>query len=69
MEKYDLKHKVIIRKANPENHYNGYYEVPYKQYNENGDLVTDGTEDFSSDRLKTISSYEILEYTGSRTKS
>lgn len=68
IKKYDLKNKKVIKNATKENNYNGYYEVPYTEYRENGTIYSTGTEDFSSERLKTLKNYEIVEKTGEKTK-
>lgn len=68
MKKYDIKNKIVIRKATKENGYNGYYEVPYIEYRDDGSILCTGTEDFSSERLKTLKTYEIVEKTGEKTK-
>ena len=69
MKKYDIKNKITIRKATKENNFNGYYEVPYTEYREDGSILCTGTEDFSSERLKTLKTYEIVEKTGEKTKA
>ena len=69
MKKYDIKNKITIRKATKENNFNGYYEVPYTEYREDGSILCIGTEDFSSERLKTLKTYEIVEKTGEKTKA
>ena len=68
MKIYDLKKKVVIRPATKENGYNGYYEVPYIEYREDGSILCEGTEDFSGDRLKTLKTYEVVKQTGEKTK-
>lgn len=69
MKKYDIKNKITIKKATKENNFNGYYEVPYTEYREDGSILCTGTEDFSGERLKTLKTYEILEKTGEKTKA
>ena len=68
MKKYDIKNKITIRKATKENNFNGYYEVPYTEYREDGSILCTGTEDFSSERLKTLKTYEVVKQTGEKTK-
>ena len=69
MRKYNINNKITIRKATKENNFNGYYEVPYTEYREDGSILCEGTEDFSGDRLKTLKTYEIVEKTGEKTKA
>ena len=66
--KYDFKNKVTIREASKENNWNGYYEVPYIEYREDGTIYSIGTEDFSGDRLGEIKTYQVMEKTGEKTK-
>ena len=68
MKIYDLKKKVVIRPSTKENGYNGYFEVPYTEYREDGSILCEGTEDFSGDRLKTLKSYEVVKQTVEKTK-
>ena len=68
IKKYDLKNMVTIRPATKENGYNGYFEIPYTEYREDGTILCTGTEDFSSERLKEIKYFEIVEKTGEKTK-
>ena len=42
----------------------GYWEVEYKDIDENGQTINEGTEDFSSERLKTIKRYEVRAFEG-----
>ena len=65
---YDFKNKVTIREANKENNWNGYYEVPYVDYRENGTICNIGTEDFTSQSLHLIKIYDVMEKTGEKTK-
>lgn len=69
MKVYDLKKIVTIVKATKENHFNGYYEVSYTEYREDGSVLCQGTEDFSSERLKKLKTYEVVEQTGEKTKA
>ena len=69
MRKYNINNKITIRQATKENNFNGYYEVPYIEYREDGSILCEGTEDFSSERLKTLKTYEIVEKTGEKTKA
>lgn len=68
MRVYDLKKAVTIKKATKENGWNGYYEVPYVEYREDGTVCNMGTEDFSSERLNTLKVYEVVEKTGEKTR-
>lgn len=65
---YDFKNKVTIREANKENNWNGYYEVPYVDYREDGTICNIGTEDFTSQSLHLIKIYDVMEKTGEKTK-
>ena len=69
MRKYNINNKITIRQATKENNFNGYYEVPYIEYREDGSILCEGSEDFSSERLKTLKTYEIVEKTGEKTKA
>lgn len=69
MKEYDVKHKITIVKATKENGFNGYYEVPYTEYREDGTILCVGTEDFLGERLRTLKTYEIVEKTGEKTKA
>ena len=68
MRIYDTKKAVTITPATKENGYNGYYEVPYTEYREDGTIKCTGTEDFSGERLRTLKTYEVVEQTGEKTK-
>lgn len=69
MRVYNLNKMVVIRKATRENKYkDGYYEVPYVEYREDGSIKCEGTEDFSSERIKTLKNYEVVKQTGEKTK-
>lgn len=46
----------------------GYFEVPYVEYRENGTIYCEGTEDFSLERLETLKSYDVVAKTGETTK-
>ena len=68
MRIYDTKKAVTITPATKENGYNGYFEVPYTEYREDGSILCQGTEDFSGERLKTLKTYEVVKQTGEKTK-
>lgn len=42
----------------------GYWEIEYKDIDENGQTVNEGTEDFSSERMRNISTYEVRGFEG-----
>ena len=46
----------------------GYFEVPYVEYREDGTIYCEGTEDFSKERLETLKSYDVVAKTGEKTK-
>lgn len=58
-----------IEPGSAENQWNGYYEVSFKEYDENGRLIREGTEDFSGRRLKTLTRYIVRAYTGEVNKA
>ena len=41
-----------------------YFEVAYKDINEEGKTINEGTEDFSGARLRNVNRYDIREFTG-----
>jgi hypothetical protein len=53
-----------IEPGSAENNWNGYYEVFYKEYDENGCLIREGSEDFSGIRLRSLARYIVRAYTG-----
>ena len=53
-----------IEPGSEENQWNGYYEVFYKEYDENGRLIGEGSEDFNNRRLRTLRRYIVRAYTG-----
>lgn len=64
MRVYDLNNKITITKSTRENNYNGYYEIPYDEF-EDGKLKTNGSEDFSGKRIKNeLKTYEIKKWSG-----
>lgn len=69
MRKYDIKNSIVISQPTSENGRNGYFEVPYIEYRNDGTVLNIGSEDFSSQRLKTLKRYEIVEKTDEKTKS
>ena len=42
----------------------GYWEIEYKDIDENGRVINEGTEDFSSERMRNINTYEIRGFQG-----
>lgn len=42
----------------------GYWEIEYKDIDENGQTVNEGTEDFSSERKRNINTYEVRGFEG-----
>lgn len=69
MREYNINRKVVIVEPTKENNYDGYFEVPYIEYREDGTIYGTGTEDFSSKRLNTLTTYKVLEKTREKTKS
>jgi hypothetical protein len=43
-----------------------YYEVPYKEYRADGSILQLGTEDFSSQRLKTLKKKYVWTWNGEK---
>lgn len=43
-----------------------YFEVEYTEYSEDGDIINEGTEDFSQKRYNSIPVYEIWVWDGQR---
>ena len=42
----------------------GYWEIEYKDIDETGRVICEGTEDFSSERMRSINTYEVREFSG-----
>ena len=68
MKVYNLNKMITIIKSTKENNWNGYHEVPYIEYREDGSIKCTGTEDFSGQRMKELKVYEILTKTGNKNK-
>jgi len=64
---YDLKIKNVI-KAPEVGKKNGYYEIPYKEYREDGTPHETGTEEFSSERYMQLVTRSVYVKTGATDK-
>lgn len=53
-----------ITEPTRENGWDGYYEYSYKEYDEDGQLRNEGTEDFNQARTHNLTTYEVRELNG-----
>lgn len=70
MKLYKIYTKVrTIEEPTRENNEEGYYEVNYMMFDEDYNLVGEGTEDFSYIRLRNLKKYEVRQYSGRNNKN